>query len=377
MSPSLFRSYLGRDILKATVFVMLAFLAMFMFFDVLAEMDEVGAGGYRFEHAILYVLLGMPSRMVELAPIAALIGTLWALSQSAAHSEFTVFRVSGLQPDTAIRAMLRIGLPMVVVIAVSAEWVVPWVEDFRSKVRDGGLGSSTGEMRSGLWLRDTPNVGLAPGATQGQALRFVNAKTFTTDQTLRGVLVYDFDRQQRLVQTIEAESARFLGQTDERYNWELQNVLLVSFGVDGSVTKTNQPKLALSSMLAPDMLDALLTNPDRMSSLELFRYVNYLKQNKQQSDRYEIALWKRLFYPMAIWVMMLLALPAAYLQARAGAVGSRVFAGILVGVGFHLLNSLFSHLGILNTWPAPMIAVLPSLIALSVAAVLLFWVQRR
>jgi lipopolysaccharide export system permease protein len=42
-----------------------------------------------------------------------------------------------------------------------------------------------------------------------------------------------------------------------------------------------------------------------------------------------------------------------------------------------LLNSLFSHLGILNTWPAPMIALLPSLIALSVAAMLLFWVQRR
>ena len=377
MKAQIFRSYLGRDIVKATVFVMLAFLGMFLFFDVLAEMDEIGSGGYQFEHAMAYVVLGMPSRVVELAPIAALIGTLWALSQSASHSEFTVFRVSGLQPGTAIQTMLRVGLPMVVVIAISTEWIVPYVEDFRSKVRDGGLGTSTGEMRSGLWLRDTPSTTPAAGAVGGQGLRFVNAKTFSTDQTLRGVLVYDFDRQQRLTQIIEAESGRFLGQTGDRYNWELNNAVVVSFGLEGSVTKTNQPRIALSSMLAPDMLDALLTNPDRMSSLELYRYVNYLKQNKQQSDRYEIALWKRIFYPMAIWVMMLLALPAAYLQARAGAVGSRVFAGILVGVGFHLLNSLFSHLGILNTWPAPMIALLPSLIALSVAAVLLAWVQYR
>jgi lipopolysaccharide export system permease protein len=303
MTAQIFRSYLGRDIVKATVFVMLAFLGMFLFFDVLAEMDEIGSGGYQFEHAMAYVALGMPSRVVELAPIAALIGTLWALSQSASHSEFTVFRVSGLQPGTAIQTMLRVGLPMVVVIAISTEWIVPYVEDFRSKVRDGGLGTSTGEMRSGLWLRDTPAAAPAVGAAGSQGLRFVNAKTFSTDQTLRGVLVYDFDRQQRLTQIIEAESGRFLGQTGDRYNWELNNAVVVSFGLEGSVTKTNQPRIALSSMLAPDMLDALLTNPDRMSSLELYRYVNYLKQNKQQSDRYEIALWKRIFYPMAIWVI--------------------------------------------------------------------------
>ena len=50
---------------------------MCLFFDFLAEMDEVGIGGYRFSHAIAFVLLGVPNRVVELAPIAALIGTLW------------------------------------------------------------------------------------------------------------------------------------------------------------------------------------------------------------------------------------------------------------------------------------------------------------
>lgn len=370
MRALLFRQYLGKSIFQATIFVLCGFLSMFLFFDFLAEMDEVGIGGYRLSHAVVYVLLGVPSRVVELAPIAALIGTIWALSQSAANSEFTVFRVSGLLPATAIKSLLRIGLPMVLITAIFSEIIVPLSEDFRGGIREGG---SFGQMRSGLWLRDMPEV----SAGSGKALRFMNASKYTPDQVLQRVQIYDFDERQRLVSTLEGESGHYVGQVGDRYEWELRKAKRVDFAADGSVSQRALDQVKVTSMLSPEMLGALVTNPDRMSSIDLYRYVAYLKTNKQQSDRYEIALWKRLVYPFVIWVMMLLALPAAFIQARAGAVGARVFAGILVGVGFHLLNSLFSHLGVLNTWPAPIMALLPSLLGLAVAGVLFYRVQYR
>jgi len=135
--------------------------------------------------------------------------------------------------------------------------------------------------------------------------------------------------------------------------------------------------MQLAIALSPNTLDAVITSPELMSSLALHRYIQYLKQNKLDASLYEISLWKGLVYPFVIWVMMLLALPAAFLQARAGAVGARVLAGILVGVGFHLLNSLFSHLGVLTTWPAPLMAVLPSMMALTLAGVFFYWVNYR
>ena len=49
--------------------------------------------------------------------------------------------------------------------------------------------------------------------------------------------------------------------------------------------------------------------------------------------------------------MMALALPFAYMQARAGMVGVKVFLGIMLGIFFHMLNSLFSHIGLLQNWP--------------------------
>ena len=371
LRPTIFERYLGRGIWAATSFVLAGFLAMFLFLDLLWELDDIGVAGYKIQHAIFFVLLGLPSRLVELAPIAALIGTLWALSQSAANSEFTVFRVSGLLPSAAIRAILRVGLPMVLLTAFFSEVMVPVSEDYRAIVREG---SSAGQMRSGLWVRDVSSPG---GGTRPEGSRFINAGRFTSDQVLEKPQIYEFNRTQRLVMTIEAESARFVGPQRDEYVWELRGVRQTLFSEEGGVREQEFEELRINSTLSPTTLTALVVNPDRMSSLDLFRYIGYLKQNKQQSDRYEIALWKRIVYPFVIWVMMLLVLPAAFLQARAGAVGARVFAGILVGVGFHMLNSLFSHLGVLNTWPAPVMALFPSVVALVAAGFFFVWVQTR
>lgn len=373
----IFQRYLGRSIVQSTTFVLVGFLSMFLFFDFLAELDEVGSGGYKLQHAVGFIMLGLPARIVELAPIAALIGTLWALSQSAANSEFTVFRVSGLMPGQAITTMLKIGLPMILVTALFSEVIAPASEDFRSRVKEGSFSSSSGALRSGLWLRDIAELPEGAGSGTERAIRFVNLGKFTPEQIVERVFIYDFDARQRLAQTLSAANARYVGQQDDLHRWELIDVTQLIYGADGNVRQNKMKTLVLGSVVSPEMVNALVTNPDRMSSIDLYQYVQYLKRNKQQSERYEIALWKRLVYPFVIWVMMLLALPAAYLQARAGAVGARVFAGILVGVGFHLLNSLFSHLGVLNTWPAPIMALLPSAMALLVAGFFLYWVQYR
>jgi lipopolysaccharide export system permease protein len=83
------------------------------------------------------------------------------------------------------------------------------------------------------------------------------------------------------------------------------------------------------------------------------------------------------FYPLAVLVMMVLALPFAYLHVREGSVSLKIFTGVMIGVLFYMLNKLFAHLGLLNTWPPVVIAALPSLVVLSVALSALYWIERR
>ncbi len=76
-------------------------------------------------------------------------------------------------------------------------------------------------------------------------------------------------------------------------------------------------------------------------------------------------------------VRVALALPFAYLQDRMGAVSVKVFAGIMLGITFHMLNGLFSNLGIINSWPAFFSAITPSALFLLAATGMLWWVERR
>jgi lipopolysaccharide export system permease protein len=121
----------------------------------------------------------------------------------------------------------------------------------------------------------------------------------------------------------------------------------------------------------------LFADPDRMSASGLAAYTRHLAENNQSTERYEIAYWRKLIYPFAVFVMMAVALPFAYLQARAGGISLKIFVGIMIGVSFQLLNSLFAHVGLLKSWPPFATAVLPSLLFLGAAIGALQWVEKR
>lgn len=81
-------------------------------------------------------------------------------------------------------------------------------------------------------------------------------------------------------------------------------------------------------------------------------------------------------YPLAIIVMLMLALPFGYLQVRAGGIGLKLFFGISLGVGFYIMNGLFSNLGLINTWPPWLAVSIPSILFLALALVMLNRVGR-
>ena len=135
--------------------------------------------------------------------------------------------------------------------------------------------------------------------------------------------------------------------------------------------------MMLATDLRPDLLGVLTIRPERMGIADLWLYVDYLKENKQTSERYETALWKRVFYPLAIFVMLAVSMPFAYLNARSGGVSIKIFVGLMIGITFYALNNIFSFLSVINTWSPVLMSVLPSLIMMSLAAVAMWWVERR
>jgi lipopolysaccharide export system permease protein len=353
------RRYLAREIYGGTLFVFVAFLALFAFFDLINELGELGRGGYRLQHALLFVALSIPSHIYELFPIAVLIGTLYALSHLAGNSEYTVMRGSGLSTALAGTTLVRIGIPFVILTYLFGELVTPIAERTARQVKLQATSSMVAqEFRTGFWVRDDR--------------RFVNVREILPDTTLRGVRIFEFDSDYRLVSMSVAERGEFTGQG----NWTLRDITYTRFtGPSASIERL--PRLEWKSALTPDILSVLFVAPDRMSVLNLYQYIQHLSENRQQTERYEIAMWKKIIYPFAALVMMALALPFAYIHVRSGGLGMKVFAGIMLGILFHMLNSLFSHIGLLKNWSALYSAALPSAVFLGVAALMMWWVERK
>jgi lipopolysaccharide export system permease protein len=351
--------YLARQIYAATGFVLVGFLGLFAFFDLIRELADLGKVEYHLRQVFTFVLLSMPTHAYELFPVVVLIGTLYVLAHLASNSEYTVMRASGLSPRRAAMILAKIGLAFVVLTFVIGEWVAPWSEEQAQKVKLRAMSSMIGQdLQSGLWFKDEGS--------------FINVREARQTNALAGVRIYDFDAEYRLHRITLAARGDYGG----KGVWQLQEVVRTTFTPQGPRTERH-PALEWHSRVTPDMLDALIVRPERMSTWALHKYTEHLAGNKQKTERYEIAMWKKVFYPVAALVMMALALPFAYMHARAGMVGLKVFLGIMLGIFFHMLNSLFAHIGLLQNWPPLSAAVVPSLAFLTAAILMMWWVERR
>ncbi len=353
------RGYIAREVVVATLLVFVALLMLFAFFDLVEQMKDLGRGGYRLRHILLHVLLSAPNHVYELFPIAVLIGTLFALAQLVASSEYTVMRASGVSLMRMLGALGSVGVMFGVLTFAVGEFVAPPAEQFAQRLRSQAIaGIVAQEFRSGLWVKD------------GTA--FVNVLEVTPSAGLKGLRVYEFDENYRLHTLRYAAGAEYQGQN----RWQLSDVAETTFdGMKARVRKME--RMDWQSVLEPALLNVLLIKPEKMSAWSLYSYSQHLKENRQKALRYEIALWTKILYPVAVLVMMVLALPFAYFHSRQGGVGAKIFAGIMLGLAFHFLNRLLGHLGLLNDWLPFASAVAPTLLFLGIATGMMWWQERR
>jgi lipopolysaccharide export system permease protein len=378
--PKIYERYFAKQIYVSFGFILFALVALFLFFDVLSELGSVNAK-YTLPLALLHVLLKAPSRMVEIIPIAGLIGSIYVFAMMASQSEFTIFRVAGLDIKRSLLTLGKVSLPIVVFTLLISEVMGPYAESLSERIRMQALGSTfSSQFRSGVWIKDQLRDSDGSGPIR-PGVRYVNVGAIDQNDQIRQIRMYEFDPNYRLLSIRSAASGRF----DNRGIWELNDISETRFtekrsndpldAVYSAQTKVI-PKLSLESQVTPQILNVLLTSPEKMSIVSLGRFILHLQDNKQDLQRHSIAFWKKLIYPFIIFVMLALALPFAFMKIRSGSVGIKVFGGIMLGMSFQLFNTLFSSIGLLGALPAFFTAIFPPLVYLVLAFLSLKWVAR-
>ncbi len=370
------RRLLHREIWVSVAFVALAFLTLFSFFDLVEELGDIGKGNpaspYRLVHAALYTALWAPSRLYELLPIAVLIGSIFVMARLAQSSEFTILRTSGMGPWRALKTLLWMGLAFTLLTFALGDYIAPQAARTAQLLKSKFTGQiSLGQ--TGAWLKDR----------QQFSSYAINVGAMDADGGMRNVKVYEFNSKGQILATAQAASGQF-----ENDAWLLKNVqrqeffipdssqfvtpsLSINKSASAAAATSDSARVERSKLLAEwrwptgisaEMVSVALLKPERMGTLDLFQYIRHLQANGQTSQRYEIEFWRKAFYPLSCLVMMVLALPFAYLHFRSGAISGYVFAGVMIGISFFLLNNVFGYIGNLNAWTPWITAALPGLI---------------
>jgi lipopolysaccharide export system permease protein len=354
------------------------FLTLFLFFDLADELQNLGRSSgadgptYQLRHAVLYVGLLLPNRLYELLPISGLIGTIFVMARLAQSSEYTILRTSGLDPWRALRLLLTLGTVFVALAFVIGDYVAPAADKASQLLKARYQGRIT-VGQTGAWLREK----------QPQANYVVNVKALTPNNDMQGIEIYEFDPQGTMVGIIRAEQAQFTAED----SWLLGQVRQTRFGSPVAdpaagtaappMAQADLPQMRWPTQISSEMVAVALLRPDRMRTIDLFTYIRHLQENGQNALRYEIEFWKKVFYPLSCLVMVILALPFAYLHMRSGGISAYVFAGVMIGISFFMMNNVAVYVGNLQQWQPWLAAAAPGLLYTAVSLTAFVWLVLR
>jgi len=282
--------------------------------------------------------------------LSMLLGTLFALGSLASHNELTVMRATGLSPRRIIGSVFKLAGPVVVVLFVAAQFVIPGAEQLAQAERTSRLAAASAPLRTGdsFW------------AQGGNA--FVNVRRFDHGNVPADVYIYMFGTDGSLTTFLHAARA------DVRPDgtWLLSDVLRKRFSNTGSEADRLRA-LSWHSFLRPRQIPLLILPPESMPPVGLYQYVRELERRHQPAARYAQELWAKIDIPIAMAAMILIAVPFVLGPLRTHGTGQRIVIGALIGIVFSLIQQIAAYLGELSTVAPALTAIGPSLLTMAIA----------
>jgi lipopolysaccharide export system permease protein len=354
---SLLDRYIGRSVLASTAMVMLILLGILTVVQVFDGINQIGKGTYTVGTMLALVVLQLPSRIYEIFPIATLIGGTAGLSLLALNYELIAIRAGGVSLTAIVGSVLKVSAVFIAIAIVLGEVVVPITGDLAERKRAEALNAGLAKEQSGIWFRDGSD--------------FVSVGEVLPDLTLRNIRIYRFDESGQMRLHRQATSARYSGG-----QWSLSETR-TSVMEEQRIRASAESEMPWQTTLTPKLVGVFTAHPQLMPSWSLYRYVRHLESNQQDTTRYRMALWTKIFLPISTLVMLLVAIPFVFGQIRSGGLGLRIFIGIMLGMFYGFLQGglgfygIVGHLGLLYGLPPFVNAAIPVVLFLLLAVLLI------
>ena len=348
--------YIGKSILGSIFATLLTLVGLSAIIKFVEQFRSVGKGTYDIWQAVAFTGLTIPKDIETFFPMAALLGALMALGNLASRSELVVMQAAGFSRFKIGMAVMKTALPLVLLTMVIGEWGIPQTEQFARDMRARALsGGSMLSMKNGVWAKDGNH--------------FVFVRRVTDDAKLNDIYIYTFDQHRNLTELKHANQASY---SEDESKWTLRQVNHSMISKD-EIKTSNRLSEKWETNLTPDKLGAVSLRPTSLSISGLYNYISFLRETGQDVSRFELTFWRKIFQPVSVGVMMLLALSFIFGSLRSVTAGARIVTGICFGFLFYVVNEIFGQISVVYNMPAVFGALMPSLLFV----VMIWWLLSR
>ncbi|PMR69249.1 LPS export ABC transporter permease LptG [Halomonas heilongjiangensis] len=345
-----FDRYLARNVLAAIVVVQVVLLGLDLVITYINDLDDV-EGGYGAFQVLLYLLMRLPWRFYQYAPVGVLIGALIGLGSMASSNELTVMRAAGRSLTRILWGVMKPIILVVVVVLFIAEYVSPRTEQFASAWR---LEQMQGE---GAVLTER-------GGWQREGDSFYRFGAIRADDTVLDLTRYRFE-DQVLREATTAERAAW---REDR--WVLERVEVTRFENERTEVE-HHDTLSWQTSLTPEQLSRLLRSINSQAPSELWAYARYLQAQGLQATEPLLYFWQKILMPLTLGSLVLVAASFVFGPLRSVAAGTRVFYGVITGLTFKYLQDLLAPASTVFGFSPAWAVLAPTLICAGVGAYLL------
>lgn len=305
-----------------------------------------------------YILLHLPTLIVEIMPLSVMIGSLFTLLQMSLSSEIAAMRAAGLSTLNMFKHLLPAPVCLGVIATLIQFWVIPpceqglnsWWNETATRVNDQGALKS-------LWFRNGSDIAHIDQISSG-------------GRYLRGVTIYRRYPKSGLLQQTEHFSS--LRATASGWQQERDSSRTT---IDQSQDKGETYPLDgyVSFNASPNQIINMTVEGIFYTPRQIWEALRGESPSSLPSSNYMMALFSGIFLPLQMAVMLLITLPVTYIPPRAGLRNPLPVYVMAAGLGIVILQGMISALGNAGS--------LPVLLAVSsghiIAALLsLAWVLR-
>ena len=266
-----------------------------------------------------------PTILIQVTPMAALLSTIYVLSNLNKTSEITAMKACGISLWRVLTPILVLGIIISISTFIVNDKVIPTSSKIATYIRENELEK---EKRKNEQTKIIKNV-----AVYGSGNRIIFARSYDTEKkVLEDIIIHKHDGKENLISKVTAEKGEWTGK-----NWKFYKV--IAYKINNSGIFLGEPIFSEERVIPIREKPSDFANKEWRSEYLSYRQLKgYMRHFAGAGSRLIKSLLVDLYYKVAFpfisFVIIIVGAPFALITTR---------GGVLIGIGMSICIGLLYY----------------------------------